>query len=87
LFLGGFWLDDNVTFAALGALADGYDVHVMLDVAVARREEAREAAIERLIQAGVVPTTAVQVVSEWATTIESADTRNRLHKILSEDLS
>ena len=87
LFLAGFWLEDTVTFSALGALADGYDVHVMLDVSVARREDTREATIERLVQAGVVPTTAVQLVSEWAATTEDADTRNQLHKIISGHLS
>ena len=87
LFLGGFWLEDSVTFAALGALADGHDVYVMFDVALARRAETREAAIERMVQAGVVPITAVQVVSEWAAMIEDADIRTILREIISKDLS
>jgi len=87
LFLGGFLLEDSVTFAALGALADGDDVYVMLDVMVARSADTREAAIERMIQAGVVPTTAIQVASEWGATIKDPDTRTRLQEIIAEGLS
>ena len=32
LYIGGFWLDDSVTFAGLNALADGYDTYLLTDV-------------------------------------------------------
>lgn len=57
----------SVTMAALSALAEGFDVHV---VVFDGRDDGRlrnpPAALQRLIQAGVVPVAWHQVVLEWA---------------------
>jgi hypothetical protein len=65
LVVCGFWLETTVTFIVLPALAHGLDVFVALDVTPARFEDARGPAEHRLVQAGAVPTTAAQLVSEW----------------------
>ena len=87
LYVCGFWLDDAVTFAALNALADGYDTYLMVDVSAARFPETREATIERLIQAGVVPTTSFQIVSEWMAQAHDTGMRDRLSDLISRSLS
>lgn len=68
LVLCGFWLDGSVTFAALNALADGFDVFVLLDACASSERDAQGHAINRLVQAGVVPLTTTQMVREWAET-------------------
>lgn len=86
LYIGGFWLDDSVTFAGLNALADGYDTYLLTDVSVARYPETREPAIERLIQAGVVPTTTLQIASEWMAEVRDTGMRAKLSQLISKSL-
>jgi hypothetical protein len=66
LVLCGFWLEGNVTFAALNALADGFDVFVLMDACPSCDKHAQNPAVDRLLQAGVVPLTTGQMVREWA---------------------
>lgn len=66
LVLCGFWLEENVTFAALNALADGFDVFALLDACPSRERDAQNHAVNRLLQAGVVPLTTTQMIREWA---------------------
>ncbi|KAB2943539.1 MAG: isochorismatase family protein [Hyphomicrobium sp.] len=66
LVLCGFWLERSVTFAALNALADGFDVFVLMDACPSCDRHAKCPAIDRLLQAGGVPLTTAQMVSEWA---------------------
>lgn len=87
LYIGGFWLDDAVTFAGLNALADGYDTYLLTDVSVARYPETREPAIERLIQAGVVPTTTLQIASEWMAEAHDTGMQAKLSQLIFRSLS
>lgn len=66
LVLCGYWLEGSVTFAALNALADGFDVFVLMDLSPSFDKHAENPAVHRLLQAGVVPLTTVQMVQEWA---------------------
>jgi nicotinamidase-related amidase len=66
LILCGFWLETTVTFLTLPALANGFDVFVLMDITVARSDAARRPAGDRLLQAGVVPVTTHQLIAEWA---------------------
>lgn len=74
LVLCGFWLERSVTFAALNALADGFDVFVLMDACPSCDRHAVCPAAGRLVQAGVVPLTTTQMVSEWAE-VTSDDSR------------
>jgi hypothetical protein len=65
LVLCGFWFETTVTFIALPALASGFEVFIVLDTTLARSEDARSPAMDRLLHAGAVPTTAAQLVFEW----------------------
>lgn len=55
----------GVVSPALWALAEGYDVYAVEDVSACRNSRTNAVAIERLIQAGVIPVTWVQVMWEW----------------------
>lgn len=55
----------SVTFAALSALEDGYDVYALHDAVLTADADRHGVVFDRLIQAGVVPVTTRQVMSEW----------------------
>lgn len=62
------WLDSgpdvSVVLLSLELLKHGFDVHVPTDACGAISAKAHERAISRLIQAGAVPTTSLQVLFE-----------------------
>lgn len=65
LVLLGGWCEATVVMAALSALADGYDVHVVVDCCPGLVADSAGIALHRMVQAGVVPITWRQVVFEW----------------------
>ena len=71
LILAGFWLEHQILATALHALADSYDVCVLLDATPARCPHAAQPARDRLNQAGATPVVTSQVIHEW--TIETPD--------------
>lgn len=82
LVLCGFWLERSVTFAALNALADGFDVFVLMDACPSYDCHAQCPAVDRLLQAGVVPLTTSQMVSEWAEVASDDVRRSSLRNLL-----
>ena len=82
LLICGYWLDECITFTALNALAEGYDIYLVTDASPPLDVDQRHIAILRLVQAGVVPTTARQVVREWAGEIPDAGQRAQLLALL-----
>ena len=76
-----------MAFAALNALADGYDTYLLVDVTAARFADAREPLIERLVQAGVVPATTLQVTSEWMTQENDTGMRAKPSQLISRSLA
>lgn len=82
LILCGFWLEGSVTFAALNALADGFDVFVLLDASPTCDKYSEHPAVGRLLQAGVVPLTTTQMVREWAEAAIDEERRALLLKLL-----
>ncbi len=65
LILAAVWAEVGLVFPALCALEEGYEVYVVEDVSACRNSRTHALAIERLIQAGVIPVTWVQVMWEW----------------------
>lgn len=84
LVLCGFWLECTATFTALSAIAEGIDVAVLMDATPYWLAETERPAIDRLLQAGVVPMTTAQMIMEWAESEASAATRQLLISLLSE---
>ncbi|MEV6275212.1 isochorismatase family protein [Nocardia sp. NPDC051832] len=65
LVLTGLWTSMCMSFSALHALREGFEVYGVFDGAGDMSAEAHECAVSRMTQAGVVPVTWMQVVSEW----------------------
>ena len=65
IIIAGLWTQVCVCFPAVEAIAEGYEVHVPTDACADVTVEAHERAVQRAIQAGVVPMTTLQVMFEW----------------------
>ncbi|MFE3202377.1 hydrolase [Embleya sp. NPDC059237] len=65
LLIAGLWTDICLAFPAIHAMADGYRVYAVTDASGATTVEAHERGVQRMIQAGVIPTTAGTVIAEW----------------------
>lgn len=70
IVLGGLWTEACVMFPTLELLNAGYEVYVPTDACGDVTPEAHERAVDRLVQAGAVPMTSLQVAFElqqdWA---------------------
>ncbi|MDQ3692337.1 MAG: isochorismatase family protein [Chloroflexota bacterium] len=65
LIIGGLYTEICLTLVSLSAIAAGYEVYALVDVVGGLSHTAHDAAIQRLIQAGVTPVTWMAVMSEW----------------------
>jgi len=65
LVIAGLWTDICLAWPAIHAIADGYRVFAVTDASGAATNEAHERGIQRMIQAGVIPTCAATVLGEW----------------------
>ena len=64
--VSGLWVEVcNNTFALAAMLEGGYEIYMVSDASGATSKEAHDYAMLRMIQAGVVPMTWLQVLLEW----------------------
>jgi nicotinamidase-related amidase len=82
IVIAGLWTEVCVCFPAVEAIAEGYDVHVPTDSCGDVTAEAHERAVQRAIQAGVVPMTTLQVMFEWQRDWAYAETYDGCMEIL-----
>ncbi|HEV2458246.1 MAG TPA: hydrolase [Ktedonobacterales bacterium] len=72
LIMTGLWTEACLTFPALDALREGYEVYPVVDAVGGTSVEAHRAGLERIVQAGAQPTSVVQLMCElqrdWART-------------------
>ncbi|PVM83693.1 hydrolase [Caulobacter radicis] len=84
IVLAGLWTSVCIVGPALSALAQGYEVYVITDACGDVSAEAHERAVERMIQAGARPVTALQYLLEmqrdWART-ETYDMTTGIAKV------
>lgn len=70
LLMAGLWTEVCIVMPALQALEAGYEVYVVADACGGTSVVAHEMAMERMLQAGVIPVTWLQVLLElqrdWA---------------------
>jgi nicotinamidase-related amidase len=70
--IAGLWTGACVNFPTLDMLGEGYAIYVVADACGDTSPEAHERAIQRMVQAGAIPLTALQFVFElqqdWART-------------------
>jgi nicotinamidase-related amidase len=76
LIMTALWTEACLTFPALDALRDGYEVYPVVDAVGGTSGEAHRAALERVTQAGAKPVSWVQLLCElqrdWARTETAA---------------
>jgi len=65
IVIAGLWTEVCVCFPSIDAIVEGYEVHVPTDACGDISVEAHERAVQRAIQAGVIPMTTLQVIFEW----------------------
>ncbi|KVP05354.1 hydrolase [Burkholderia ubonensis] len=64
--VSGLWTEVcNNTFALCAMLEGGYEIYMVADASGGTSKEAHDHAMQRMIQAGVVPVTWQQVMLEW----------------------
>ena len=72
LIMTALWTEACLTFPALDALREGYEVYPVVDAVGGTSVEAHRAGLERIVQAGAHPTSVVQLMCElqrdWART-------------------
>ncbi|WP_320783028.1 hydrolase [Streptomyces sp. CRN 30] len=65
LIIAGLWTEVCVAMPALQAAGEGFDVYVVTDASGGVSAESHAMAVQRLIQAGVVPITWLVLLGEW----------------------
>lgn len=65
LLLAGLWTEVCINMPALCAMQEDYEVYVVEDACGGTTKAAHRDAMDRMIQAGVVPTSWLQVMLEW----------------------
>jgi nicotinamidase-related amidase len=64
--VSGLWTEVcNITFAFSAMLEGGYEIYMVADASGGTSKEAHDYAMQRMVQAGVVPVTWQQVLLEW----------------------
>ena len=68
--MGGLWTEVCIVDATIDAILDGYEIYVVADACGGTSELAHEMAMQRMVQAGAIPMTWLQVLLElqrdWA---------------------
>ncbi|WP_113698754.1 isochorismatase family protein [Nonomuraea lactucae] len=74
LLLSGLMTEGCVLQTALSGLEREYEVHLVVDSVAGENRETHDAAVQRMIQAGIVPVTWLTVASEFQRTYENVAT-------------
>jgi nicotinamidase-related amidase len=65
LIMAALWTEVCLAFPVISAIEAGYEVYIVVDASGATTMEAHQMAIQRMIQAGAVPVTWLQVLLEF----------------------
>ncbi|GAB4215469.1 MAG: hydrolase [Roseiflexaceae bacterium] len=65
LIIAALWTEVCLAMPAIDALREGYEVYIVTDASGGTSKEAHDMAVQRLIQAGAVPVTWLQVLLEF----------------------
>jgi hypothetical protein len=83
ILLGGAFLEEDVFIAALEGVKAGYDVRLLADLSMARREADRALVLNRLALHGVLTMTLRQALLEWAVCLDDTLLKQKVRKLLS----
>jgi nicotinamidase-related amidase len=84
LVMAALWTEVCLAFPAIQALEAGYEIYAVEDASGGTSEVAHRAAMQRVVQAGAVPVTAVQVLLEFQRDWARKDTYNDVLAIVKE---
>lgn len=83
--VSGLWTEVcNTTFALCAALEGGYEIYMVADASGGTSVEAHKCAMDRMVQAGIVPMTWQQVLLEWQRDWARKETYDAVIKIVQE---
>ncbi|WP_431290128.1 hydrolase [Burkholderia cepacia] len=83
--VSGLWTEVcNTTFALCAMLEGGYEIYMVADASGGTSKDAHDYAMQRMIQAGVVPVTWQQVALEWQRDWACRDTYDAVMAIAKE---
>ena len=82
LIMAALWTEACLTFPALDALHEGYEVYPVVDAVGGTSPEAHRAALERMVQAGAWPVSWVQLICELQRDWQRKDTAQEFASIL-----
>jgi nicotinamidase-related amidase len=83
--VAGLWTEVcNTTFALCAMLEGEYEIYMVADASGGTSKDAHDFAMQRMIQAGVVPVTWQQVLLEWQRDWAHRDTYNDVMAIVRE---
>ncbi|VVE45578.1 hydrolase [Pandoraea terrigena] len=85
VIVSGLWTEVcNTTFALCAMLEGGYEIYMVADASGGTSKEAHDYAMQRMVQAGVVPMTWQQVLLEWQRDWAQRDTYDAVMKLVKE---
>ncbi|MCC2974630.1 hydrolase [Massilia sp. IC2-476] len=83
--VAGLWTEVcNTTFALCAMLEGEYEIYMVADASGGTSKDAHDFAMQRMVQAGVVPVTWQQVLLEWQRDWAHRDTYDAVIKIVTE---
>lgn len=85
VIVAGLWTEVcNNTFALCAMLEGGYEIYMVADASGGTSKEAHDYAMQRMVQAGVVPMTWQQVLLEWQRDWARKETYDAVIKLVQE---
>ena len=84
VLISGLWTEACVAFPALCMKKDGYNVYVVADACGGASAEAHGTAMQRMIQAGIVPVTWLHVMLEFQRDWNNKDTYGAVMQIIKD---
>lgn len=85
VIVSGLWTEVcNNSFALCAMLEGGYEIYMVADASGGTTKEAHDYAMQRMIQAGVVPVTWQQVLLEWQRDWARRETYDAVMKLVEE---
>jgi nicotinamidase-related amidase len=85
VIVAGLWTEVcNTTFALCAMLEGDYEIYMVADASGGTSKDAHDFAMQRMVQAGVVPVTWQQVLLEWQRDWKNRDTYDAVMDIVRE---
>jgi nicotinamidase-related amidase len=84
LIMAGLMTEGCVLQTALTAVERGYEVFVVIDASAGETQETHQVAVQRMVQAGVIPTTWLSIASELQRTWQNERTLEGFSQLIYE---